>query len=235
VPAAQTPAPAEPAWTRRRRALAAFLARRGLGPRALAVLALGLAAVAAASLGLRHPGLGGLLGLLALLASSLAETPTEAGAPRGPFALGLAYLCDLLLAVGFVAYGAATDDPLLLVLGFGVLLVLALLPYLDALARDGEVATGRALWRRADRLALLLLGHGLGRPGPALVAVLLVGALDAWLRLRSLASPRPLPVPATLDALLDAEGRVRPLARWGSLLVVLLLLLVLPRGAAWRF
>ena len=63
------------------------------------------------------------------------------------------------------------------------------------------------------------------------------GTADAWLaidRLARIGLP-PRTRPAFLDALLGADGSIQPLLRWGSLLIALLLLVVLPQGDGWRF
>jgi hypothetical protein len=216
--------------------VAAALAARGVGVRALSGFAAALAATAAFVLFMGHPGLGGILGLAALLASeaSLLRAGAGAGAGEGgedlAFARAAAPVVDLLVAAGLVGGTAGRYAPAAVALAGTVLALLAWLLVLDA-RREGV-----GPWTRADRLLVLLLGALLGRPVPALAALLVVGGLDAWWRLERLSFPAGFEPASRLPrALLGEDGRLAPAVRWGSLAAAVALFLVLPQSGSWRF
>lgn len=203
----------------------------------LAGVAIGLAVVATFALVVDHPGLAGLLGLLTVLVGEVARQPAESAATADPRAPAFVLLADLTLGASLVLAGAAAENTILVLLGLAVVGVLAWLPYLKALGRPTRIAARTGLWRRAERLGVLMVGLLLGHPVIAQLLVLIVGVFDAWVRIVRLApsgAPHRTP-PPFLTPLLDADGALQPLVRWGSLALAVLLLLVLPRPDGWRF
>lgn len=221
-------------------AAAAFFDRKGAGPPVLSAIALAFATLGSFAFVVNHPGLGGLLGAIALLVGELGKVPRgPSGETRvDPLARGLNHLVDLVLVGGIVAAAAGDDSGVRVLLGLLALGVLAWLPYLDAVAAPGASARRAGLWHRPERLAVLLLGALLGRLLIALLLVVVVGVLDAWQKLERV---RPAPDtdtpagPSFLSPLLRADGSLQPIVRWGSLLLAVLLLLVLPQADGWHF
>jgi hypothetical protein len=87
-------------------------------------------------------------------------------------------------------------------------------------------------------MAVLLVGAILGRPVPAFVALLLLGGLDAWLRLERVGVPAGLAprfASPLAGRLFQEDGRFVPAVRWGTLAVTAALLLALPPTSLWRF
>ncbi len=208
------------------------LAQRGIGARVLAGAAVASAMVAAVLFALHYPVIGAIVGLLALAASELSSGAAPEVTPDAthlPAALRLPV--DLLIAAGIVA-GLATTAPVspaLVLLGLLVLGLVAWLPHLKAIAPNTRLAPDAGIWRRPERLGILLLGALLGRMLPALLLVALVGALDAWVRLDRL-DDAGSGGPPFLRPLLQADGRLVPAVRWGTLAIATLILLVLPPG-----
>jgi hypothetical protein len=228
--------------------IASFLARRKAGPRVLVVTALAIAGLAAVCFVLDHPGLAGVLGLIALLLGEISLAPSEPvpDSPPRPFVSGLNVLTDMVLAGAVATAAMGRNAGAEFLLGLVVMGLFAWLPYLDSLQPVPAPRAGTTLWRRFERVGILLLGAVLGHPflGPLLVAA--VGVIDAWLAMDRLArlpgttmtdaeKPEPKPIPAFLGALLRPDGSLQPLVRWGSLVIAVLLMLVLPRAGSWRF
>jgi hypothetical protein len=218
---------------------ARWLAAHGGGPRLLAVVGLVLAALAGLVLVIGHAGLAGIIGLIAVLAAELARMPQDEDGlhPDRP-ASALAQLVDLTIGAALVAVAAHEGSALLVALALGVLGVLAWLPFVDVSA-PAETNGGRiGLWRRPNRLVVLTLGLVLGHPMLSQLLVLAAGILDGWLRVARLVRPDEGPaagLPPFLGSLMRPDGSIHPVVRWGSLLVVVLLFLVLPRGGGWQF
>ena len=235
VPPTETAPPAERPWPSVAAArVAGALARRGVGARALGGLAVALASLAAVLFALAYPRLAAGLGILALLASELSLLPPrgEAASSSG-LARALAPPVDLLLGAGIVA-AAAMATPTAhatVLLGLLVLILLAWLPTLGPLppapASADSPGARAGIWRRTERVGLLLLGALLGRLVPALLLVLVVGSVDVWLRIDRLQDDAK-GGPAFLRPLLQDDGRLVPAVRWGTLAIALLVLLVLP-------
>ena len=100
------------------------------------------------------------------------------------------------------------------------------------------MADATALWTRADRLGLILLGALIGRPGTALLCVAVVGLLDAWLRIERLDMPagmKPEPQASWLKHILREDGSLEPVVRWVSLALCAIALFILPISNTWRF
>jgi hypothetical protein len=237
TPSAAPPAasaPASPPLARFRLRVAAWFAHRFMGPRWMAVAAIGVAGLALLFFGFRLDALGASFGLLALAASWVALAPTPQPGGRGhPFATGMALLVDLLLGIGLVSGAVAGQQPLRAILGFVVLVVLAFLPHLEAVAPPGVLAREAGFWSRNERILVLMAGGLLGSATVAMLLVGLVGVLDAWYRLGRLARAGGPDAPATpgfLGALLTPEGALHPVVRIGSLALGLLLLVLL-RGS----
>lgn len=215
-------------------ALAAFFARRGLAPRAVAASGLAFCTLAVLCYVVEHPGLAGVLGLIGLLLGEIASAPPG---DEPPLVGALNLLCDLAIAAGYVAAAALAHSGLCVLLGLLTLVLFAWLPYLAVRSPAGTDSASRTLWRRPERLVVLLLGGLLAHPVVPLLLVVAAGFADAWLALDRLArvDKPPRARPAFLDALLRPDGSIQPLLRWGSLLIALLLLVVLPHGEGWRF
>jgi hypothetical protein len=214
-----------------------FFAARDVGPTALAGFGLALAGAASIAFLLGHVGMGGLLGLAALAGGELAlavPAPTLQAGRRVPQALNP--VSDLLLAASYFAAVHASHPPAVAGLGFLALVLVAWLP-LDE--RNGSSPGGASgLTRRADRLALLLLGALLGRPGPALLVLCAAAGADAGRRVASLGKPVGLPrSPAREPAsfAFGPDGSLRPGLRWAAVAAVALLLFLFPVSAAWKF
>lgn len=230
-----TPEP-EPTGSRHRplAGLAAFLGRRGMSPPAIAAAGLVFCTLAALCYVVLHPGLAGVLGLIGLLLGEIARAAEDAPAPLVD---ALNVLSDLAVAAGVVGAAIRTDSGLAVLLGILALILFAWLPYLAARSPVDVDVGARTFWRRPERVAVLLVGGLLAHPVFPLLLVVAAGVADAWLGLDRLARAGlpPRTRPAFLDALLGADGSIQPLLRWGSLLIALLSLFVLPRGEAWRF
>jgi len=217
--------------------VAAFFARRGVTPRTLAVGGLAFATLATLCYVVLHPGLAGVLGLIALGLSEVALVRRAGAEPPETWVGGLNLLTDLAIPLGYVAAAAVDESGVRLLFALLVLLLFAWLPYLEAIAPEGVLAPGKTFWRRPERLGVLLVGGLLAPPLVVLLLVCAAGGIDASLAGDRLAriGREPRTRPAFLDALLKPDGSIHPLLRWGSLVIVLLLLLVLPQGEAWRF
>jgi hypothetical protein len=205
-----------------------------VAPRAAAAAGLAFATLAALCFVVNHPGLAGVLGLVGLLLGEIARA--SAGTDE-PLVDALNVLSDTAIAAGYVGAAVLAASGISVLLGLLALILLAWLPYLAARSPAGMDTAARTLWRRPERLAVLLLGALLAHPVVPLVLVVGAGIADAWLaidRLARIGQP-PRTRPAFLDALLGADGSIQPLLRWGSLLIALLLLFVLPQGDGWRF
>ncbi len=184
-----------------------------------------------------HPGLGGVFGLLAIALSALGLAPRQDREPPvDPLARAGAMLLDLGLLGGIVARAAAVGSGLTLVLGLVDLVLCAWLPYLKAWAPSGLIPPHAGFWRRAERLTIVMLGAVTGRLAYALAMVALVGVLDAVFRLERLRTgPGRRWHPKFLEPLVADDGTLEPVVRYGSLLLAILLLAVLPQQAGWRF
>ena len=214
--------------------LAAFFARRGLAPEGVAASGLAFCTLAALCYVVDHPGLAGVLGLIGLLLGEIARAPAGA---EPPLVGALDFLADLAIPAGYIAAAALAESGVCVLLGILALILFAWLPYLAARSPADMDTAARTLWRRPERLAVLLLGGLLAHPVVPLLLVVVAGVADAWLALDRLAriGKPPRTRPAFLDALLRPDGSIQPLLRWGSLLIALLLLVVLPHGEGWRF
>ena len=216
------------------KACAAFLAKRGLPPQAVAASGLAFCTLAALCYVVEHPGLAGVLGLVGLLLGEIARAPAT---DEVPLVEAFDLLADLAIAAGYVGAAVQAESGICTLLGLLALILFAWLPYLEARSPAAMDTPARTLWRRPERLAVLLVGGLLAHPVVPLLLVVTAGLADAWLavdRLARVGQP-PRTRPAFLDALLRPDGSIQPLLRWGSLLIALLLLVVLPRAADWRF
>ena len=219
--------------------VAEFLRARGVGARALVTFALILSATAAFVFVLRHPGLGGVLGLVALLAAELSlvrlvpESRESADLVRC-----LNPLVDLLLAAGILGGVVGMAPPAVVVLALLVMVLMAWLPLVKARAGATRIPQTAGLWPRADRMAILLVGTTLGRLGPALFVLATVMAIDAWLRFGRLELPpglHPQYESRVAKELLRPDGSLVPMVRWTTLGLTLLALVLLPPSTYWRF
>lgn len=218
---------------------AGYLRVRGVGPKELILFSLAFSGTATFVFLLGHPGLGGILGLIALLMGELSLVPPHADRPEPlPLAASLNPLVDLLTMAGVTGYVAGWLSPFLLVLMLGAWVLIAWLPLLKASAGASRMASTAGLWRRGDRMAILLFGVLLGRLGPALVVVLLIGALDAWLRVERVGHPAGIHAdigPRIARHVLNPDGSFVPAVRWGTLAVTFIALWLLPQSTTWRF
>ena len=218
---------------------AGYLRVRGVGPKELVLFSVAFSATAAFVFLLGHPGLGGVLGLIALLLGELSMVPPHADRPESlPLAASLNPLVDLVTAAGVAGYVAGWLSPLLLVLTLAVYVLFAWLPLLKASAGAERMASSAGLWRRGDRMAILLFGVTLGRLGPALIVLLVVGALDAWLRVERIGHPAGVHAdigPRFARRVLNPDGSFVPAVRWGTLAVAFVALWLLPQSETWRF
>jgi hypothetical protein len=222
-----------------RKQAAGYLRVRGVGPRELVLFALAFSATAAFVFLLGHPGLGGVLGLMALVLGELSMVPPFADKPE-PLALAASLnpLVDLLTAAGVAGYVAGWLSPFLLVLSLAVCVLLAWLPLLKASAGTDRMARSAGLWRRGDRMAILLFGVLLGRLGPALLVILAIGILDAWLRVERIGHPAGVHAdigPRFAQHVLNRDGSFVPAMRWGTLALTFVALWLLPQSTTWRF
>ena len=218
---------------------AGYLRVRGVGPKELVLFSLAFSGTAALVFMLGHPGLGGVLGLMALLLGELSLVPPRADRPEPlPLAASLNPLVDLLTAAGVAGYVAGWLSPFVLVLTLATCVLIAWLPLLKASAGHERMALSAGLWRRGDRMAILLFGVLLGRLGPALVVILLIGILDAWLRVERVGHPAGLHAdigPRLARRVLNADGSFVPAVRWGTLAITFIALWLLPQSTSWRF
>ncbi len=238
APGAAPVAPCDSAASVRDR-IADALRARGVGPDTLMSFSVAFAATATFLFVLDHPGIAAVLGALALLAGEVSLAPAG---PEIRDASGLARalnpLVDLLMTAGLVVGLASHLSQVGFVLGMLVLVIGAWLPLLRALSGPTRMAADTGLWLRGERMGVLLAGAALGRLVPALAALALVGAFDAWLRVERLGQPPGFVSeiePRLARQVLRPDGAFRPAWRWGSLGVLLVLLVLLPTGAEWRF
>jgi hypothetical protein len=237
-PEGAPPATAQPAVPIRIR-LAHWMHAQGVSPGALLVFSLVFAVTAALVLLAHHPGIAAVLGFVALGASELARVP--AGAvyrDTRTLARAVVPLVDLLFVAGVVGDVAGRSAPFVLFLALVVFVLEAWLPMLRAIGGPLRLADTSGLWTRSDRLTILLLGALIGRMGPALLFVGAVGILDAWLRLERIDLPagvRPDLESSWARVLLREDGSFVSLARWISLGLAAILLLLLPISGVWRF
>lgn len=228
-------AAAPQAWPRRLlSSLAAFFAKRGMSPPAVAASGLAFCSLAALCYVVEHPGLAGLLGLIGLLLGEIARAPVG---DESPLVGAVNVLSDLVVVAGFLGAAVQSGSGICVLLSILALILFAWLPYLAARSPAEMDTAARTLWRRPERLAVLLVGGILAHPVVPLLLVVVAGLADAWLAIDRLARVGlpPRGRPAFLDALLRPDGSIQPLLRWGSLLIALLLLIVLPQGEGWRF
>jgi hypothetical protein len=208
-----------------------------VGPDALGTFSVVFAAAAAMVFLSGHLGLGALFAGAAFVLGSLAVVPHPL--IRAPFVESLRSLGELLALVGFFAGVARTQSGVVSALALVVVALWTWLPLVRARAGDVLLPPTAGLWRRGDRMALLLVGCVVGRPVPMLVALALVSGLDGWLRVARLAG-------STADASAPArgaeprkswlvEGHLSPHVRWASLAAVAVGLFLFPVDARWRF
>lgn len=218
---------------------AGYLRVRGVGPKELVLFALAFSGTAALVFLLGHPGLGGALGLIALLLAELSMVPPHADRPDAlPLAACLNPLVDLLTAAGVIGYAAGWLSPFVLVLSLLTCVLLAWLPLLKASAGKDRLAPTAGLWQRGDRMAILLFGVLLGRLGPALIVILVIGLVDAWLRVERIGHPAGIHAdigPKWARHILAPDGSFVPAVRWGTLGLTFVALWLLPQSSAWRF
>ena len=219
--------------------VAGWFHARGVRSAALATFSIVAAGGAAFLLLVSHPGLGALFGLVALAASELAQIRQPAPAPDTTrLGRGLTPLADLLIVGGMFGGIATQQKAPMIGLAFLVVMLLAWLPMLRSNAGQMRLADAAELWRRSERMAILLIAILLGRPGPALMMILVVCGLEAWLRVERLAVPLSLqapPLPEPLRHVIGDDGTLTPVARGVTFGLTLLLILALPQSAYWRF
>jgi hypothetical protein len=219
--------------------VAAYCHVRDVGQEPLAAFALVFAIAAALTLLTGHMGLGSVLGVVAVLGGSLATVPPPWASRAGaPLADGLAPLGDLLVVTGFLAAVARHHGPMLMALTLLVCVLMAWLPLVKARTGPKRIAPTAGLWRRGDRLAILLLGGLVGRPAPALAALGVVLVLDAALRLERLENPAHDGSGSEgrlARRLVQEDGSLLPRLRWASLAVVAAAILLVPASDLWRF
>ncbi len=218
---------------------ASWLHARGASATSLLTFGVALGGIAAFVLLAGHPGLGGLLGLLAVLASELAVVPQTL--PSGDvtrLVRGANPIIDVMLGAGVFGGMAMHQSAPMVLLAFLALVFLVWLPRLPAAGGLARFAENPGLLRRGESLGLLLLGVLLGRTAPALVMIIVVGGFDAWLRLERLAAPVTMQASGESRAwprVITHDGSFTPMARWTAVGLTLLAMLVLPQSGAWRF
>lgn len=218
---------------------AGFFHARGVPAEALGAVALMFGGGAALTFFADHCGMAAALGMVALALGDLSLVPTANDAlARNARAHLLLPLTDLLMIAGLVAGVAERHAPVVVLLALLVLVLTAWLPYLRSMAAVRGMPPVEALWGRTERLGIVLLGALTGRLAPALLAVTLVGALEAWSRAQRLESPPGLaPVDQWLETrhIRNPDGSMNPAVRWGSLTLIVVALVLLPQSNAWRF
>jgi hypothetical protein len=219
--------------------VAAYFHARDVGPSALAVFALVLSVTAAGVLLSGHLGFGSSLALVALVCGGLSVAPPP-WEMRGwdRLSVGLLPLADLLVVGGLFGGLVGRYPPLVCGLGLLVFVLTAWLPLSKATAGPEFIPPEAGLWRRSERLAVLLLGTLVARPGAALLLVALVGCLDAALRVERLARAAGVlgpERPAPWRGLVAADGTLEPRVRLVSLAVTALLVVLLPTSDRWYF
>jgi hypothetical protein len=234
---APTPAAGVDPLERVRRRVAEVFHRREVGPAALAAFSLLFAAAAGFVLLAGHPGFGGALGVVAWGARWLAQVP----APRplrqkAEVFESLGPVVEILLVAGVFGGLAGRHSFVDAALGLAVLVLSVWLP-VARLHAGGERAA-RGLWSEGERTGILLLGVLLGRPVPAMLALLVVCSIDAWRHLERVDAPayrtKSL-LPAWVARLFLPDGSFRPWVRHASLALTLVALVLLPRSDLWRF
>lgn len=218
---------------------ASWLLARGVSAGALLTFGATIGGTAAFVLLAGHPGLGGVFALLALTASELAVVPQPLPArDMTRLVRGVNPMIDVVLGAGVFGGMAMHQSAPLVLLAFLALVLLVWLPRLPAASGLGRFADNPGLLRRGESLGLLLLGVLLGRPAPALIMIIAVGGLDAWLRLDRLAAPVTMQEAGAAPAwprIIGSDGSFTPMARWTAVGLTLLAMLVLPPTTGWRF
>ena len=219
-------------------AAAHWLHAQGVTSLALLGFAATFAVAGAFLLLIGHAGMGGGLGLIAVLVSELARV----GQPLAPrdasrLARSVCPALDVLLAAAVFGGIATRQGPPGIALAFLALVLLAWLPVLRSTPGAVLIAETSGLWRRGERMGLLLLGVLLGREAPALVMIVAVCGLEAWLRVERLAAPfgmQPRESSRFVEQVVGEDGSFTPTARWLTIGVTLLAILLLPQSAYWR-
>jgi hypothetical protein len=216
------------------RRAAAFFHVRQVGPEELALGALTSAVAGAFVLLAEHPAFGACFGLAALVAGSLATVLPPWPRPDSRLVRLLAMPSDLLLALGLFGGLARHHAASTVSLALVALVLMAWLPTIPQ--RLGAPRAGSlGLWQRRAQLGVLLVGVLVGRPGPAVAAVVLVGAVDAWFRLAPPATLTREGPPSFWRRMFLEDGSLRPAARRVSIAVALLAFALFPASDLWRF
>ncbi len=239
TPAAE-PSEAGPPWhTRLRSGLAAQMAAKGIGSVGLAGFALAPAAVGALGLATDHPGLGALLGGVAVLLAWIATAPDAAGRPPA-FAGLVAHALVPLWLGGVVVASASSGSSARAALAAWTSFMLMLLPLARLQAGERTLNRGAVLWSWSERAMALVLGVFLGRAGLAMFVVATITTADLVLRLVLLhpASDGSSRLPPSLSGLFGPDGKPQAgvrLALQLSLVVFAVLLVALGTADDWRF
>lgn len=234
------PAPDGPAWhLALRQRIARWLAARGIGSVGLSAVALAPAAIGALALATEHPGMGGILGALAVLPAWIALAPDEDG--RTPaFAALVAHALVPLWLGGVVVAAAAHGTSATAALAAWTSFVLLLLPLARAQGGPGRLTDGPLLWSWGERATALLIGVLLGRAGLAMFVTACITTADLVLRLvvlHPMASGASR-LPPGLSTLFGTDGRPQPgvrLAMQLALALFVVVLIALGTAADWRF
>lgn len=233
-------APKTPAYIRMQRKIVRWFDARQLGGARGALIGAGLALLAGACFAISHAGIAGVLGLLAAFMLWVAQGPIpeahEGTRPPRPFVHLLTGAADLCLVGGVALEGAAAGSVWRVLVAVLVLGLLMLLPRAE---RTGGRASGN-LWSPDERRLVLLISAMVGHTTLPLFLIVVVGSVDLCARLlasfAALKSPPPAEfLPPALRALYLPDGRAHPGVRIALALAMVLLLVLLPAEAGWRF
>ncbi len=239
-PDAEQPAPDAQPWHLALRDKAArWLAGRGIGPVGLSGFALAPAGIGALALATEHPGMGGILGGLAVLPAWLALAPNEGGRTP-PFPGLVAHALVPLWLGGVVVDAAAHGTSAAAALAAWTSFVLLLLPLARAAGGPGRLTSGPLLWAWGERAAALVVGVLLGRAGLAMFVTACITTADLVLRLVVLhpTASGASRLPPGLSALFGPDGKPQPgvrLAMQLALALFVVILIALGTADDWRF
>jgi hypothetical protein len=212
---------------------AKYFHKRDVGQEMLGLFALMLSAACGFVFVAGNFGIAAVFGLLSLLLGTLVVVPAS-WTPRSlPIVDGIVPLGDLCIAGGLLAGVARSYPGVVVGLALVVAVLLAWLPFVKA--KSAMIPTEAGLWRRTDRLCVLLFGALIGRPIPAMIFVAAAAGFDAWLRMERLDVPGPGKKPRPASRLITADGTFAHPFRWVTLALAIGLLFVFPLEDAWVF